>query len=374
MIKVMSSVGKVTALDITDNANEFFKSSSILNVEILLNTIMETKKIEWSITTSMAMSLLHGSFFWTNSMTPSGLTCSIINSEDIFWTNILQEGMVLDYSTTFKMSSVSLEKLTKSQVLFPTDTEGMIKCLRSLQALIKFFFSERSYPAQGLTYLVKHCINNKMLLLTKTYLNNEFITKFAPSMIDYINRSCCNSDFVQETNLELMNYTSLFQDISLSRFNYHLPLNIKPIQKRTSNSSSNSDKVKRQKRINQVRNNNIVADWELWQNEKWETVFHSKSRDNPVLSVGCAVCLEFQVKGVCYTDCALVVSHKELSGNDKDLTNKYIQKLRGEWFFRQGLRGILPKIKLPPDKPTQFCTSSSVLDKNISSKQSKLLY
>ena len=84
MIKVASSIGEVTALDITDNANEFFKSSSVLNAEILLNTIMETEKIECCIPTSMATSLLHGSFLWTNSITPSGLSCSVINSEDLF--------------------------------------------------------------------------------------------------------------------------------------------------------------------------------------------------------------------------------------------------------------------------------------------------
>jgi hypothetical protein len=243
--------------------------------------------------------------------------------------------MVLDYSTKFEMSAVSLEKLTKSQVLFPSDTEGMIERLRALLALTKFFFSERSYPAQGLTYLVNHCIDNKMLLRTKSYLDNEFIAKFLCSVDDRLHqwlRSCCNSDFVQETNLELMNYASLFQDVSLSRFNYHLPPNIMSVQKRNSDphASSSHDKSKRQKKIEQVRNDKMVADWKLRQNEKWETVFRSKSRDSPTLSFGCAACLKFHVKGVCYTDCALLASHRELSGNDKEITNTYIKKLRGE--------------------------------------------
>ena len=256
MIKVASSIGEVTALDITDEANEFFKSTSVLNAEITLNTIMETEKIDCSIPTSMATALLHGSFLWTNSITPSGLSCSIISSEDMFRSDTLHEGMVLDYSTKFEMSAISLEKLTKSQVLFPSDIEGLIERLRALLALTKFFFSERSYPAQGLTYLVHRCTDNKMLLRTKAYLDTEFIAKLMSSVDDRLHqwlRECCNCQFVQETTLELMNYASLFQDISLSRFNYHLPPNIKSVQKRSQEDTGSSNiKEKRQKKVDQV--------------------------------------------------------------------------------------------------------------------------
>jgi hypothetical protein len=332
MIKVASSVGEVTALDITSEANDFFKSSSILNAEILLNTIMETEKIDCTIPTSMATALLHGSFLWTNSITPSGLACSIILSDDTFKQNILHEGIVLDYSTKFEMSAVSLEKLTKSQILFPPDIEGMIERLRALLALTKFFFSERSYPAQGLTFLVHRCIDNKMLLRTKAYLDSEFIAKLMSSVDDRLHqwlRECCNCQFVQETNLDLMNYASLFQDISLSRFNYNLPPNIKSVQKQ-SQEGSYANKEKRQKRVDQVKNVNITQGWKLRPDEKWDTIFRSKSRDGPTLSVGCAACLKYHVKGVCYSDCSLSNSHKDLTGEDKAKTNDFIQKLRGE--------------------------------------------
>ena len=58
-----------------------------------------------------------------NPLYPLGLAASVISSEGLFRTDTLHEGMVLDYSTEFDMSAVSLSKLTKTQVVFPVDAE-----------------------------------------------------------------------------------------------------------------------------------------------------------------------------------------------------------------------------------------------------------
>ncbi len=339
MLQVASSIGEVTVMEINNEALEFFKSASVLNASITLNSLLESSKIECSISSAMTTALLHGGFLWSNALTPSGLACSIITSEDLFRTDTLHEGMVLDISTKFAMSSSSLEKLTKSQVLYPVDIEGTIERLRALLALVSFFFSERSYPSQGLTNLVHKCMDNKSVLRTQSYLDQEFIAKFLCAVDDRLYqwlRQCCNAKLVEDTNLQLIDYSSLFDDILLRRFNYRLPPNIRKIQKRFPpdqfhhQDHSNMDRFKKPRLFEQVRNENQVREWKLRPNENWDTIFRKKSREGPTLSSNSKLCLKYQVKGVCYSDCTMTGSHCELKGEDKKKADAFIKTLRGE--------------------------------------------
>ena len=51
----------------------------------------------------------------------------------------LHEGMVLDYSTKFDMSTASLIKLTRTQLVSPVDAEKLIHRLQGLHVLTIFF-------------------------------------------------------------------------------------------------------------------------------------------------------------------------------------------------------------------------------------------
>lgn len=178
MILVASSIGDITEVEINDEANAFFKCPNLLNASILLNSMLDSQRIDCSISNAMVTSLMHGSFLWTNPLTPSCLASSVITSEDLLRTDMLHEGMVLDLSTKFKISEVSLDKLTKTQELFPTSIENMIERLRALKALVDLFFRERSYAAQGLRALINRCIDNKIILRSRLSLDKDFIAKF----------------------------------------------------------------------------------------------------------------------------------------------------------------------------------------------------
>ena len=163
MILVASSIGDITEVEINNEAKAFFKCSNLLNASILLNSMLDAQRINCSISNAMVTALMHGSFLWTNPLTPSGLASSVITSEDVLRTDMLHEGMVLDLSTKFEISDVSLDKLIKTQVLFPTPIENMIERLRALKSLVDLFFREQSYAAQGLRALINRCIDNKIV-------------------------------------------------------------------------------------------------------------------------------------------------------------------------------------------------------------------
>ena len=334
MILVATSTGEATNVVYEQEASEFFKTSNILHAQVLLNSELETAKIDCSISPAMATALSHGGFLWASPLTPSGFAASTIISEGVLRTDTLYDGMVLDYATRHDMSSASLTKLTKTQVLFPSTVETAIERIQAIQVLSSYFFGRRSFISQGLTKLVNSCLDNKQLLRTKLFMDSQFIAKLIFAIDDRIYqwlRQCSNADAVTDTDLELIDFKVLFTDILLSRFDISLPPNIAKVT--TENKKKNTEISPggaRPTAAVMVRNDHPVREWKLRNEEKWDTVFRSKSRNGPTLSIGSKPCLKYHAKGFCFDDCSLIKSHITLNPSDKSATANFIKELRGE--------------------------------------------
>ena len=340
MLLIASSQGEVIPTTLRDEAMSFFSQSSVLNAQIYLNSILESEQIECFVSSALTTSLMHGSFLWLNALTPSGLASSVICSSDIMKNDILHEGIILDYSIKHEMSSSSLEKLTKSQVLFPTDIESSIDRIRALESLVRLFLGEASLAQQGLKKLINLCSDNKRLLKTKLFLDNMFIPKLHYMIDDRLNQwfsQCCRANEVNETNIQLVDFSSIFFDIQLSKFHCNLPPSISKVTNKTLRSSNPNlsdqdpdNKKKRKKQAERVKNLNPVCSWKLRLDETWENVFRNKTRDGPLLSMNCKPCLRWHAKLDCFDDCNNIASHTTLCGTDKDKTDAFIKEIRGE--------------------------------------------
>jgi hypothetical protein len=338
MILVASSTGEATNAVYEQDAKEFFKATNVLNAQVLLNSELETAKLDCSVSPAMATALSHGGFLWSSPLTPSGFAASIIVSEGVLRTDTLYEGMVLDYSTKHDMSTTSLEKLTKTQVMYPSNIEAAVERIQAIQVLASYFFGRRSFISQGLTKLVNSCLDNKQLLRTKYYMDSQFIAKLIYAIDDRIYqwlRQCSIAETVTDTSLELTEFNTIFKDVLLSRFDISLPPNIVKIKQKTRLNNSISDEDMDAKRPKatpavMIRNPNIKKEWKLRNTEKWETIFRGKSRHGPILSFGGKPCLKYHVKGFCFGDCTFIDSHKSLNNEDEKTTENYIKELRGE--------------------------------------------
>ena len=338
MLLVASSQGEVVPSELPQEAMTLFTQSSVLHAQIFLNSILETERINCAITPAMATSLMHGSFLWASSLTPSGLAASVISSIDVFTSDTLHEGIVLDYSTKHEISSASLRKLTKTQILFPNDIESLIERWRALETLVRLFFGNLSPAQQGLRRLVNLCSDNKRLLKTKLYLDEFFIAKVLYTVDDRLNQwlnQCCRVQFVSETNLELVNFGNIIADLQLSQFHCTLPPNIAKIFDNTDLKDKPAEKEesvakKRKVQSSQIKNNAMVKNWKLRVNERWDNVFKNKSKESPLLSVGSKLCLKYHVKGICYSDCPFSSSHCVLIDEDKTKGETFIKSLQGE--------------------------------------------
>jgi hypothetical protein len=333
MILVASSTGEATNAVYEQDATEFFKTTNVLHAQVLLNSELEAAKLDCSVSPAMATALSHGGFLWASPLVPSGFAASVIISEGVLRTDALYEGMVLDYSTKHDMTNASLDKLTKTQVLFPSNIESAIERIQAIQALSSYFFGTRSFINQGLVKLVNSCLDNKQLLRTKLYMDSQFIAKFIYAIDDRIYqwlRQCSTADAVTDTALELTEFNSIFKDILLSRFDIFLPPNITKLKKNNNKEEEKEPKRPKPVAAVMVRNPNQNKDWKLRNDEKWDTVFRGKSRHGPTLSFGGKPCLKYHAKGFCFEDCTFLNSHKKLNEDDNKLTDSFIQELRGE--------------------------------------------
>ena len=236
--------------------------------------------------------------------------------------------MVLDYATRFDMSATSLTKLTKTHVVFPVDVEEMIHRLRALHVLAKFFFKRSGYMSQGLQKLINFCASNKMLIKTCIHLDSRFIAKLICTVDERIYiwlKQCSIQSTVIDTDLSLMDFSPMSQDIQLNRFNYILPPRVAKL-----NQVEDKENPLKKKKFESERNTNQVREWKLRPGESWDAIFQNETNDSPILSMCCKACLKFQVKGICYSDCKQIDSHKILQGDDKKKLDKYIKELRGE--------------------------------------------
>ena len=136
IILVASSVGDITEVDYNAETVELFKCPNNINSQVMLNSQFKSEGIERSVSSAVTATLLYGRFLWKNPLSPSGLAASMISSKYHFCTDTLHEGMVLDYPKNFDMSASSLSKLTKTQVVFPVDTEELLHRLQGLHVLI----------------------------------------------------------------------------------------------------------------------------------------------------------------------------------------------------------------------------------------------
>ena len=333
MILVAASVGEVTEVDYDADAAEFFKCSTTLHAQVMLNSLFEAEGVDCSVSAAVATTLLYGSFLWKNPLSPSGLAASVLSSEGFMRSDTLHEGMVLDYATKFDMSAASLSKLTKTQVLFPVDLEELTHRIRGLQLLAAFFFKRNGYMSQGLKQVVNYCLDNRTTLRTRIHLDKTFIAKFVCAIDERIYswlRQCSIKQMVTETDISLMDFNYMLQDINFNRFYYTLPPNVASVVTKTVGREHETKRDPPQGKPQHVRNDCVVQEWKIRPSETWANIFRNKTINGPMLSMKCHPCLKFHVRGVCYADCRNKDSHCTLVGEDKARVTQFIKPLRGE--------------------------------------------
>ena len=144
-------------------------------------------------------------------------------------------------------------------------------------------------------------------------------------------KQCSTQNSVTETDISLIEFSSLISDVQQNRFNYILPPSVTRVCSIEKEEKKESEKTsKKSKLASMVKNNKLFEEWKLRRSENWSTVFRNKTLGGPMLSTQYRPCLKYHVKGICYDDYTQKKSHCELIEEDRKATDEYIKQLRGE--------------------------------------------
>ena len=137
---------------------------------------------------------------------------------------------------------------------------------------------------------------------------------------------CSKVNYVTETNMQLVDFDLIVNEIEMDRFYCNLPTNIKKLTSEGEKETENPQK--KLKVEGQVKNPSQVEAWKLKDSESWNNVFRGRTKDGPKLRNGSLPCLKYHVKGICYEDCPYHKSHRKLEGEDFSKMGAFIERLR----------------------------------------------
>ena len=106
-------------------------------------------------------------------------------------------------------------------------------------------------------------------------MDYEFIAKFICAIDDRIYqwlKQCSMRDSVIDTDISLVEFSSLLSDVQLNRFTYRLPPSIVRLeQEKKDDAGSKFQKKRKHDRAEMVRNASVVNEWKLRPSENWES-------------------------------------------------------------------------------------------------------
>ena len=137
-----SSQGNVIPNEINEEAKKFFTGPDRVQAQLFLNSKLEESEVECSISSALTTLYTYENLLWSSPITPAGISSMVISSKDIFANEALYNRMVLDLSIKNEISKQVLTKLTKTQVLFPKEIDGMMQRLDAVRVLSNLFFGE----------------------------------------------------------------------------------------------------------------------------------------------------------------------------------------------------------------------------------------
>ena len=334
MILNACSVGEAQPSKVGDRALEFFKLPGIRQAHIHLNSLLDSKGIRVSVSHAAANALFCGAFKWSNLLTPSGLSASVLDTESFLRRDILRDAMVLEASTKFGISDEYVDKLTKTSIQFPVSSEELIERFKAMRELGTLFFETESFIAQFYISLVSWSTKSRRILDLRIAMDTKFIARFLVATDARVNlylESCMRAESPMEIDRKYLDPRRICDDIEVNSFHYTLPSSVKLVSLDPAGAGSKrkaDDPPRPQgKRVN---NSKVVEAWKLRPGESYNEVFAHKVTEGPTLSMGCFGCHKYHNKGWCYSDCMNAKSHCTLTGDDFKKFDQRIKALRGE--------------------------------------------
>ena len=110
MILLASSKGIIIPQELNEEAALFFEIQNFSKMQQFLESYLEARNVECVVPTAVANLWHQGCLLWANSLTPLGLSASVIATKDVLFNDLLHQGILLDFSTKYEITKNSLSR------------------------------------------------------------------------------------------------------------------------------------------------------------------------------------------------------------------------------------------------------------------------
>ena len=83
MLLIASSIGQAIPKSLSEEALDFFSQSNSLHGQLKLNSLLESARLQVSVSPALAILLQSGCFLWSNVFIPSGLAASVLTADNV---------------------------------------------------------------------------------------------------------------------------------------------------------------------------------------------------------------------------------------------------------------------------------------------------
>ncbi len=320
--------------DISPEGREIFDARTDADAHIALKHAMDSAGLYYGeLSPAQAKFIASGNWQWSG-INPSGMSMLLFNPYDpLSMVSLEKAQMVLHLKTKFGMDSISLEKLTETDVILPTDAEGAIQRITIMKFLFNLF-GDDCLIARNLEYLIEMIRQNMQLFQQMVAERGTFIAEFLCA-ID--SRVIC---WFQQCNQHPQNLAAIDRTIidfyniiaSIVRRNFTftpLPPGIISIVQNHGltdgfdNLNPKSGKKAKTERGGTIDNPNQRQEWMLRAGEVYADLI-GRPEDVHLRPKG--VCLRWHIKGYCFAGCKH--PHCEPTAAQAGLICTFIKKMR----------------------------------------------
>ena len=187
ILAAITKDGSTPVTDISPEGQEIFDARTDADAHIALKHAMDSAGLYYGeFSPAQAKFISSGNWQWSG-INPSGMSMLLFNPYDPLSTVSLEKAqMVLHLKTKFGMDSISLEKLTETDVILPTDAEGAIQRITITKFLFNLF-GDDCLIARNLEYLIEMIRQNMQLFQQMVAERGTFIAEFLCAIDSRVN-------------------------------------------------------------------------------------------------------------------------------------------------------------------------------------------
>ena len=282
------------------------------------------------ISPGLTSSLFTGNLVWDRDDTPSNFSLLNFPKPSPLSANGRADALYLDLKAAQGKGwdKADITKATKQCILIPSNPTDLLHSVKNFHSASVVFTGENSFLSINLKKIHEDIAYHYTAYDNATAADKDFIGMFVTAIDKRINtwmNECWLKDNRIEVNDGMINFSRVLDEVKMGVFYCKMPETMKRL--RAEDDDQNADKPKAKEQVKKVENPDVNPDWKLREGEDYHEVYGCKSNKPTVNNK--PICVKWQIKGFCYSNCKQKEWHKRLTVQRTiDAMNRYLDTCR----------------------------------------------